>query len=174
MNKKSEKSFFGNVLPAKELVIPNDYNPEVFIASYYEKYVKNRPDYQWGNLANEGYLENVTHQLVPGKKYKVTRVPILAYTVSSPQCIDFYKKNNFLFVGLPGLILAKKFLPKLFPIERWVISYDLKENLPYFKEQGWHGVPQMWSDEDRGARLTGAVFEHSRGYSHSLLCFSEA
>jgi hypothetical protein len=75
------------------------------------------------------YFKNPSHVLLPGKRYKVSVVPILADHVTSVQCIEFLNENNASLVGAQGAALAFLEKKEIFPEGSFVLSFDTEDRL---------------------------------------------
>ena len=88
------------------LKVPQDYRHDSKISSYRDRNKEENGDvFLKSILYNDSHFSKTSDQLISGEIYKVDVVQIKE-TVSCQDCVDYIKENNYLLVGLQGLILA--------------------------------------------------------------------
>lgn len=160
---------FGGVMTEFKFTVPSDYNHEEQLKAFGKKYKKEF--YFYNDDITDKNFAKVSTKLIPGKTYTVKMFPILQ-TVSSEDCMTFLKKQNAIFVGAQGLSLLRNEDKEKFPVGKWTVSFDEKENL-WKDADGYHRVPVVdrYSVGVWGFDLGFFEFLWYSGYV--LLCFCD-
>lgn len=127
---------FGNATATTEAVVPKNYSHANQLTSLNEQ---TRVDSSYSKILNDINFSKTTNKLLPGKTYRLEIIPIVDRTTSD-LCIRFQKERNAIFAGAQGLAFAQKHYPEIFPINKWVISFDKKEAL-WENTAGEHMLP---------------------------------
>ena len=97
---------FGKPVFSFTLRVPHGYRHDSKISSYRDRNKKENGDPFLKNiLYDDSHFPKTSDQLIPGAIYEVNVVQIKE-TVSCQDCVDYIRGNNYLLVGLQGLILA--------------------------------------------------------------------
>lgn len=117
------------------------------------------------------HFNNVTHPLIPGKRYLVELIPILR-SVSTEACMDHLENESALLVGAQGLSVLYQLESRQVKKGRHVLSLDSPDRL-WRDEKGTARVPVMSNDQQI------YLFDLSFWYatwtpSFELLCFKDA
>jgi hypothetical protein len=107
--------------------------------------------YYFNDNVTDKNFQNVTNQLIPGKKYTADFIRI-GSTATSEECLSVYKERKALLVGAQGLAVLWRTNKEDFPINKWAVSFDEKGHL-YKDAGGGHGVPSLYRYSDGGAKF---------------------
>ncbi len=128
------------LLNSFEFMVSENYVHETQIASFNKK---NRKDFYYynDNITDKNFAR-VGTKLVPGRTYTVKIFQILK-SVSSEKILEFLDaQEGNCFVGAQGLAALWEDNKEIFPIGKWTIAIDRKDNL-WIDAGGNRGVPDV-------------------------------
>ncbi|QQS60110.1 hypothetical protein IPN41_03200 [Candidatus Falkowbacteria bacterium] len=160
---------FGGAMTEFKFTVPSDYNHEEQLKAFGKKYKKEF--YFYNSDITDKNFAKVSNKLIPGKTYTVKIFPILQ-NVSSEDCMTFLKKQNAIFVGAQGISLLRDVDKEKFPIGKWTVSFDEKENL-WKDADGGHGVPLVGRGSGGVWRFDLGYFGFQWGSVDCLVCFCD-
>lgn len=154
------------VLKTFSLTVPKNYRPDKQLDS-----LNHRDFCDFNNAITDENFRSVTHQLIPGKTYKVKIVSIDSHSTSE-ELMGVYAREKAIFVGAQGISLARQLKKDEFPVGKWTLSFDKKEAL-LEDADGDHRVPGVlrYSNGDYWFNL--GRFEHDWNSGDCLLCFCD-
>lgn len=136
---------FGPSINEFELTVPEDYCHKTQLNSFCLKTKDLETTESYDENLTDVNFSRVSHELIPGKTYTVRLIPIKS-SATSEECLDMYARHNAVLVGAQGLTLLQEKHPDKFPVDKFLISFGLKESL--------------WKDPDGSYR----ILRISKGY----------
>ena len=112
--------------------------------------------YGYNNDITDKNFAKVSHQLVPGKTYKVKLFGVTK-RVTSDDCLGVYRVNKAYYAGAQGASVMYEYAKEEFIKGKWHCSFDEKENLPFVDGSPW--VPYVCSYTDGGFFFLLGSFE---------------
>lgn len=130
------------LLSSLQITVPEKYGHTHQLAT-----LNSNDFYYFNNNITDQNFQNVKDRLIPGKKYIVEFIGI-GSRATSEECLNVYKEKKALLVGAQGLSLLWQLNKDSFPVGKWSVSFDEKDNL--------------WKDADGYRRVLG-VCRYSDG-----------
>ncbi|MHB9010634.1 MAG: hypothetical protein ACYC49_00180 [Ignavibacteriaceae bacterium] len=145
--------------------------PEGYVHEKQLSTLRSKDFYYFNNAITDRNFKNVTDKLVSGKQYMVKFIGI-GDRVTSEECLGVYKQEQALFVGTQGLSLLWQLNRDAFPVGKWSVSFDEKDNL-WKDADGFHGVPGVDRSSDGGDRFSLGYFERGWRDDDVLVVFRD-
>lgn len=137
-----------------KLTIPTNYVPatrlDTFKAAHKDEF------YDYNNDITDKNFAKVSHQLIPGKTYKVKFFGI-TQRVSSEDCLKVYRANRAYYTGAQGASVLYELKKEELIKGKWHCSFDEKDNLPFLG--GYHWVPSVYAYSSGDFRFDLGNFE---------------
>ncbi len=155
-----------------EITIPLEYDHDKQIDAFAEKVKGQKTTYYYNADLNSKNFNKATTKLVPGKTYKVKRIPILSQ-VTSEDCLNrIYQEPNSILVGGQGLTVAHDLKKEIFPKGKYTVSFDKKEAL-WEDSGGRHRVPRVLASVDGDFEFSLGRFGRPWDVDGCLVCFCD-
>jgi len=126
-------SYF-NCLQISEIKIPLYFKHKSYLYSLPQNLY-----FRKNSSLNDKKFNFASHQLIPGNRYNI-KIFTINKEVSSDNCIEFLLKQNAKYVGAQGISLCRQLCSEIFPINKWVMSFDIKRTL-YKNVDGEYCIP---------------------------------
>ncbi len=137
------------------LFIPTDYVHTSRLDTFKKAYQKEKEFFYYNNNITDKNFKKVSHQLIPGKTYKV-KVFGIKTRVTSDECLDVYHANNAYLVGAQGASAVCEYAKDQLIKGKWNLYFDEEDNL-WVDASDNHRVPGVaaFSDGDFSFSLGG-------------------
>ncbi len=151
--------------------VPTNYNHKTQVDDFVAKIRKLKITYYYNNSLTSKNFSKATNKLVAGRTYGIKMFPILQ-AVQSEDCIAFLKLNNAILVGAQGLTALWLDQSNIFPIGKWVLSFDEKNSL--LKDTNLdHRLPYINRFSDGCWEFGMGCFKSSQDSLSVLVCFCD-
>ena len=133
-------------LGESSLTVPEGHKPKEQLKIFKEKYGKNFSYYN-DDITDQNF-PNPTHELIPGKTYKVKKFGIKkGKSISSEDGLALLKSQNAYLVGAQGASVVYQLKRDELPKGKFYISFDEKDAL-LADTGGRHRVPRVRHNGD--------------------------
>lgn len=138
------------------LTIPADYNHSHRLDTF--KRAHQKKFYYYNENITDKNFQKVSHQIVPGKTYKV-KVFGSKNSVTSNECLAVYLANKAYLTGAQGASAVYEYAKDQLIKGKWNLSFDEKDNL-WVDAYDYHRVPRVRA-------TSGGTFHFNLGYFES-------
>ncbi|MDI6820629.1 MAG: hypothetical protein QMD65_00415 [Patescibacteria group bacterium] len=155
------------LLKTFSLTVPKGYKHKTQLST-----LKRKNFHYFNDAVTDKNFRKVTEKLVPGKTYKI-KIFRIGGRVTSEECLDLYKRERAILIGVQGLSLVYQFKKKEFLKDKYLFSFDKKKAL-YKDAGGSHWLPYVYRKSDSDYEEFGLdYFWRTRNVSHCLLLFCD-